>query len=845
MRLSALAVNLFFFYSATIFAQCTTQSLNSNWKFSEAQKNNWMPATVPGTVHTDLLANGKIPDPFIGDNENKVQWVETKTWEYKTAFDCDKELWKQKNKELDFEGLDTYADVYLNDSLLFTAEDMFLSYSKNVNHILKKKNNILKIIFHPASELIAKNKSLSDVDHLPGGDRVYIRKAQYQFGWDFGPRLVTCGIWKNVKLLGWSHNFIRDADFSTDWIDGDSASIKYSIVLEKFRNNRFSLSIADDSTTYETNEIIDELVSGRTIIEGHFTIHHPRLWWCNGKGKPKMYKMKIKLTSGKHEDEYNETFGVRTIELVTKNENFQDDFRFLLNGVPIFIKGANWIPCDNFIPRVTRTKYSYLLKTAKNSNMNMLRVWGGGIYEQDVFYDLCDSLGIMVWQDFPFACGMYPGSLHFYNVVRDEAADNISRLANHPCLSLWCGNNENMEGWMNWDWQKDFTSAEKKTIEKNYRELFNDSIGLLKVMLGRETSDNFPYLPGSPEFGWGHDEAYKKGDVHYWGVWWGMKPFSAYDSHVGRFMTEYGFQGMPALSTFKLFNGGKNYLENEFDTCAHQKNEKGAATIDWYMQLAYPVPKNFEDYIYVSQVMQADAMTRAINDHRAVLPYCMGTLFWQYNDCWPGITWSSIDYYGEKKIIDYKLKELYAPESVIICKKGDSLCVNMVSDEEEDKATMIRCEWKSLDGKLLEQPEEWQEEFINHSSKQVKYYPMSYLTAKLDLSNAYLEVTCRNNTDTICSAIYFVAADKSLRLAKDPGLAWALKTENGKQYLEFTANSVAKNVYLTFDSSAIVIDNNGFDVLPGEPKRVEIHTTFSEEELRKRIKIQMMNNLGN
>ncbi len=853
----------FFLLPKFLLSQTVTQNLNSNWQFTEAGKTDWLPATVPGTVHTDLLANGKIPDPYIGTNETKVQWVETKSWEYKRIFDADDALMKSKHKDLIFDGLDTYAFIFLNDSLLLTTENMFCTYRIDVSKILKRKNNILRIIFRPASELIAKNKALSDIQNLPGGDRVFIRKAQYQFGWDFGPRLVTCGIWKPVRLEGWNDFQLRDVSIQTFAVKNDTAimNVSFSYAGKLQKNAKFVIS--DGNTVLKVwNSLSNDQNIPVLTIRSTFIVPHPRLWWCNGLGKSNLYHFKVALQNGKSSDETIVTTGIRTVRLITVDEKTDSTFYFELNGHAVFIKGANWIPCDNFLPRVTTEKYYSLLKSAQHSNMNMLRVWGGGTYEDDKFYDICDSLGIMVWQDFMFACGMYPGDNHFLSEVSREANDNIVRLQNHPSLSLWCGNNEDMEGWENWDWQKDFkyTEKEKKEILANYNALFDISafrsdVGKSAGVLGDQLEANEisvfdNYIPTSPTKGWGNPSAYKNGDVHYWGVWWGKEPFSAYDNHVGKFMTEYGFQGMPALSSFRLFDKDGNILLTDSTIYVHQKNENGFATIDEYMQNNYPVPTDFKDfknsadfsdYIYVSQVMQRDAISKAIEAHRRAMSYCMGTLFWQYNDCWPGITWSSIDYYGQEKLSAYAIKDLYSPLMVSVTERNDSVFVYVVNDDSVSHKGILGFQWMNFSGWNV-RTSIAQTNVNGESSNLIVSFPRKTILDTLAPEKGVMHVVFSYEGDRFVSTNHYFVKIKSLQLPKDPGLSAdvsSVKNPNGTYTVTLRTISLVKNVCLSLDDAKF--SDNGFDMMPNETREIEITSKLSPDEIKNRLKVQMMN----
>jgi beta-mannosidase len=829
-----------------VLAQEPTQSLNSNWQFTESGKNEWLPATVPGTVHTDLLANGKISDPYIGTNESKVQWVETKAWEYKTTFNASDAIWKSKHKELVFEGLDTYAFVYLNDSLILTGENMFLEYRIDISKSLKKSNNIIRIVFHPASELIEKNKALSDIKNLPGGDRVFIRKAQYQFGWDWGPRLVTSGIWKNVRMEGWNDFKIQNFTIKTAKIENDTAylNIQYSFLSSLENNQEVRVSIS------ESNKIITEEKFGSNILfPGVITlfpthlvkIPHPRLWWCNGMGTQEMYHFVMTVTIGKNKIVKQTNQAIRTIQLETTKDANGESFTFYLNNEPVFIKGANWIPADNFVTRVSSEKYYSLIKSVQQSNMNMLRVWGGGIYENEDFYNDCDSLGIMVWQDFMYAGGIYPADRKFRASFEMEAYVQYERLSKHPCIAAWCGNNEIKEGWNNWGWQKEMkiSQADSARMWNNEQFIF---LGVLDSTL--KSYDPYSiYIPTSPSTGWGHPEAYKSGDVHYWGVWWGMEPFSSYDDHVGRFVSEYGFQATPPLSSFALFDTDGKFSLNDSTTRAHQKHPKGFETISEYISRDYPVPAEFSDYVYVSQIVQRDGVSRAISDHRKAMPYCMGTLFWQYNDCWPVTSWSAVDYYGQKKLLQYALKDLYAPLLISVTERNDSILLYVINDDTISHKGLLAFQCMNLNGTVTRTSFTPTTVYTGRSSMVLGFERKQFFDT-LKPQDAVLHMVFNYENNKSITANYYFANTKSLNLSKDPGLVndiVPVVDKPGSYTVTLRTVSLAKNVYLSFNDAKATFSDNGFDMMPGETKEVTITTSLSLEQLKAALKIQMMN----
>jgi len=415
---------------------------NINSIFTE----EWIKAEVPGTVHTDLLNAKLIDDPFYADNENQIEWISKCDWIYRTNFSLPLDIVDSENSYLIFEGVDTIAKIYLNDQLLGRTENMFLKYEFDVGKIVKEKNNELIIIFHSP---IRSGKELEEkhgkLDLALNSERAYLRKAQYSYGWDWGPSFPTMGIWKPVYLIKKDRLEIEDVQFVTEKISGESAEVKlnFSIIGDLKRNDGYVIRLSHKEQNFLEEKLIDKIGNQEITFE----IDHPYLWQPNGIGKPNLYELKIELqNSDTIIDQYKQDVGIRTIELNLENEG-EHDFSFIVNGERIFAKGVNWIPADSFLPRITDEKYEQLLQYAKNGNMNMVRVWGGGIYENDLFYKLCDEFGLLVWQDFMFACGEYPEYSGFIDNVIKEIEYNVGRLRNHPSLAIWCGNNENEWGW--------------------------------------------------------------------------------------------------------------------------------------------------------------------------------------------------------------------------------------------------------------------------------------------------------------------------------------------------------------------------------------------------------------
>ena len=649
------------FFSFGLSAQTISSDLNINWQFRQVGTQTWYPATVPGTVHTDLLANGLIDDPFKDNNEKKLQWIENENWEYRTTFDVDKNQLGYTHQELFFEGLDTYAEVFLNGKQILDANNMFRSWRVDVAGKLKKKDNELRIVF---TSPILKNDSVArNYIKLPGGSDTseypvwpFTRKAAYHFGWDFAPRFVTCGIWKNVRLESWDEFVLRDVRYNTELLTANKAVVFVEIQVEASSPMPLAMTLGD--SVYE----FSPLNEGRNRRVARFTIINPKLWWPNGSGKPHLYEMKSAFLSGKDTlAEDVQRIGLRTIELVNEPDSIGTSFYFKVNGQPIFMKGANYVPQDVFLPRVQDSQYVHLITLARDAGMNMLRVWGGGVYERDIFYNLCDEYGILVWQDFMFAGTMYPRQQDFLDNVQSEAIEQIERLSKHTCLALFCGNNEIEVAWKNWGWQEQYgyTEFEQDMLWRGYDGLFQ--IMLPNCFWG--ISPNTPYVSTSPQSNWGTAENFNHGSMHYWGVWHGNDDFYGYEKNIGRFMVEWGFQSYPDYEILARYVLPDQLSIDSEVMQNRQKSYVGNGKIFDFMQHYNFVADTTDlaDFVTKSQELQAYGYGLALQAHLKSQPQCIGTLLWQLNDCWPGPSWSIINYNGKPKEAYWEVKKVLNP----------------------------------------------------------------------------------------------------------------------------------------------------------------------------------------
>ncbi|CAM3512891.1 glycoside hydrolase family 2 protein [Flavobacterium saliperosum] len=786
-----------------------------NWNFRKKGDANWLPASVPGTVHTDLFNNKVIPDPFSGTNEKQLQWIENEDWEYETTFVLSAKDFKNENIDLQFDGLDTYAEVFLNGKSVLKADNMFRIWNIEVKKQLKVGHNKITVVFQSA---VRKGKEAAKKLKytLPGDEKIFTRKAQYQYGWDWGPRFVTAGIWKKVQLHLWNSAQLENVRFEQQSLSDAKAQLLFTAEVNCRKSGKYKLKINDTSETYS-------LKKGKNQLKISYEIKNPKRWWSNGLGEPHLYPFTISLSDKNGNlDKRELNIGLRTIELVQEKDDFGKSFYFRLNGVPVFMKGANYIPPDSFLPRAKDSVYKSIVKNAVDANMNMLRIWGGGVYGDDAFYDECDKNGILVWQDFMFACAMYPGDKAFMDNVKQEVIDNVNRLQNHPSLALWCGNNENDEGWHNWGWQKQYqySAADSTKIWNDYKKLFHELIP--KTLDSLLTKEKNLYWPSSPSIGWGRKESLLQGDSHYWGVWWGMEPFEIYKKKVGRFMSEYGFQGMPKLQAFKAFaNETDLHLASE-TVKNHQKHPTGYQTIQTYMEREYKVPTQFEEYIYVSQLLQAEGMKTAIEAHRRAKPYCMGTLYWQLNDCWPVTSWSSVDYFGNWKAFHYQAKRSFEPILVSVAEEDNQYKVYVVSDELTPKKGRLQLELIDFKGNVL-----WKStsEIQVEGNTGKEYYAIAGKEMeKFNSKQVVLSVKLLLSDADVKSTLFYFEKPKDLEL-KEPKITIRYRNENT---MEISSDVLAKNVFLSVD--AVHFSDNYFDLLPGE-KRI-IHFSGHIENLK-------------
>jgi beta-mannosidase len=828
-NISALFLIIISFSACSVSEKTTKkQPFTSGWEFY--YDSVWYPATVPGFIHTDLLNNNIIKDPFFRTNEDSVQWISYRSWEYRTGFDK-KEVLHYANAEIVFEGLDTYAEVFLNGKKLIHqggtnhTDNMFRKWVFPLPEEILLEKNELTVRFFP-SILIEQSKSEALPYPIPD-TRALSRKAPYQSGWDWGPKLITCGIWKEAYLRLWNDFKIDNFQVFQKELSDNLALLNLKIEIDACKKCQANINCLIDGKINKTLKNIN-LKKGKNLIECDIKIKNPERWWPNGLGKQKLYRIKASINNGNSLDSAAHNIGLRDVKIIMDKDSTGSKFEFHVNGVPVFMKGANWIPGESFPTRMSPEKYEFLLLSCRDANMNMLRVWGGGIYEDDLFYDICDKMGILIWQDFIYAGALYPIDKSFEENIVSETAEQIKRMRNHPCLALWCGNNEVKNGWEDWGWQDNYSTEQKSAVEKDMKLLFET---LLPQAVCQYDSGR-TYIATSPLWGWGHPECITQGDSHYWGVWWGEEPFEVWEAKTGRFMSEYGFQSYPELSAIKKFALPEDLSIESAVLKNHQKHSRGVEIITKSMNQYFGKADNFEDFVYLSQLVQAYGIGNAIEVHRRQMPYCMGSLYWQLNDCWPVASWSSIDYFGNLKALHYTVRNEFA--QIIISTetiKNGEIPIYIVSDSLKDISGKVEIKLIDFRGAILYR------EILNPVTAKAN---ASTLIAYSKIPEKFLKKT----NDKVLVISFFSTKDKlfarkihyfeypvKLNLSR-PNISIHTNRKDNQYILTLKSDFLAKGVYLsTTTGISGKYSDNYFDLLPNEEKEVIFEPNSGNNEI--------------
>lgn len=831
------------------------KNLHEGWKFRQARLTNWYPATVPGVVHTDLLQNKIIEDPFFRLNERGLQWIDKEDWVYETCFTLAADMMRKENMELVFEGLDTYADVYLNDECILKANNMFRRWSIPVRQYIREENNILKVYFHSPVKIDVPKWDALPYQYPASNDQsengglfnkkisIFARKAGYHYGWDWGPRLVTSGIWRPVYIRAWSDLRINDVFIEQKEVGAGRAVIAGHVELDADKDmDGVLVTITDEATGRVLGEWQADLKRGTNRVTVDFVLHKPKLWWSNGLGEPFLYRFRTDIIAGGELlDSKTERVGIRSLKVVHQPDKDGHTFYIELNGRPVFAKGANYIPLDNFLPRVTPENYKRTILDAAGVNMNMLRVWGGGIYENDVFYDLCDEHGIMIWQDFMFACSMYPAEGALLDNIHQEAVDDVKRLRNHACIALWCGNNECQDAWLGWGWKREIERQNKEYADKiwaQYRQQYH--VTLPGVV--REYAPGTFYWPSSPFAFEGEMSGTTDGDRHYWSVWHGKAPISDYDSEKSRFFSEYGFQSFPEFESVKRYAPYPEDWDIRSEVMmSHQRGGDHAnGLIETYLLNEYKKPRDFRAFLYMNHVLQGDAIKTAIESHRRQMPYNMGTLFWQHNDCWPVASWASRDYYGRWKAQHYYVRKAYDDILISPVVEGDDLKVYAVSDRLENTSGRLQLQVCQFDGTVVHH---WGKSVgISGNDSRVCFSaPLAKLLEGANRGTVYVRVDYTDKSGRVYHNNYCLGKQKDMDYPK-VDLQTEVRSIEGGYEVTVSADKFARAVCLSVADNESVYSDNYFDVQPKSSVQVQVRTRLSAEAFNGSLRLTCLNN---
>lgn len=826
-----------------------SRNLHDNWKFRQGRADIWYPATVPGTVHTDLMDNEIIEDPFFRLNERGVQWVDKEDWMYETTFSATESEIMAENQEIVFYGLDTYADVYLNHHCILRGDNMHRTYRCNVKDILKKGDNVLEVYFKSPIKVDLPKYDQYDYTFNTGPDQsqngglfhktlsIFARKAGYHYGWDWGPRLVTSGIWRPIELVTWDGARISDVQYIQKNVNGKRADLTTIVEVESDADMAsVTLDITADGKSVATKKT--SLKKGLNKIEVDYTIKNPRLWWTNGLGEPYLYKFSASLSGdeGKIDSRDNE-IGVRSLKMIAEDDTHGRSLYFELNGKPVFAKGVDMIPLDNFLPRVTREKYESHVLDAKAVNMNMIRVWGGGVYEDDYFYDLCDRNGILVWQDFMFACSTYPADEAFLANIRQEAIDNVKRIRNHCSIALWCGNNECQDVY--YGWGNRYNYYKEKGVEELTTKQFKDIYFRTLPEVVNEYGGGISYRPSSPYAFEDTPSDGIHGDAHYWGVWHGRDSIGHYNVEKARFFSEYGFQSFPEFESVKIYAPQeRDWAINSEVMMAHQRAGSYANNlIKEYMDEEFRTPSDFPTFLYVGSILQGDAIKTAVEAHRRDMPHCMGTLVWQHNDCWPVASWSGRDYYGRWKAQQYYSKAAYDDILVSPVAMGDSLTVNIVTDRRTPAKGRFTVTAMTLDGvPVMSKSFDYTAKPL--TSVRVFGDKVANLVAGHDRGDIIFHTTFTTGGKTY-ENVGFSTKQKLMNYKAPRYSVEITPAENGYE-VKIGSDVFARGVFLSIEGIDNFFSDNYFNILPASCRTIHVTTPLSEDEFRRQLKVISM-----
>ena len=791
----------------------TLDLAKGEWRLRGIGQTDWIPVSIPGEVHVALMEAGLIPDPFVADNELAVKWVARADWAFEGVIQVSEEMLSQDRVILSFDGLDTLAEISLNGTTLGHTRNAFRAYSWEVKKLLRPGANNVQVFFDSpvryAEEKQAEKPLFSPEQSIQGGP--HLRKAPCQWGWDWGPQLPPIGIWKQARFEGFSSAKLESVHLHQRHLFSGAFTISADVKISSWTDMPLQLCLTlrdpQGKTFATTCKVIDG--SATAVLE----IRDPVLWWPNGYGEQALYQAWVTVRTEDETvlDRREYQLGLRTLELRQETDKYGESFKFIVNGVPVFAKGANWIPPDTFPTRITFDKLDELLGDAAKANHNMIRVWGGGFYESEDFYDLCDRYGLLVWQDFIFSCSVYPlDDPDFVADIREEVKDNVERIRHRASLALWCGNNEMDLGWEEWGW----SDGPYKKYREPYRRFFYETLPGWLASLDPDT----PYWYSSPSSGvpFTNANSAEKGDSHYWEVWHGAKPFAAYREQFPRFMSEFGFQSLPPLKTISTYASEEHWNLTDYMIEHHQRNDYASALFMGQMALHFMMPADFPSLVYLTMVLQAEGIRFGVEHWRRNRHRVGGTLYWQLNDCWPVASWSSVDYYRRWKALHYASQRFYEPLLLSIEDNAATteMKVHLTSDLLTDWGGVVVWKLVKLDGEVLAEGEM---DLVTEPQSSILLIEKTFRDLSLaEKRETVFVAQLLKDGELLAQQLATFVRNKHLKLVNPRLNAYLTRGEGDLLTIEIVAEYLARFVELSLDDADVVFSDNYFDVLPGE-----------------------------
>jgi beta-mannosidase len=817
------------------------ETLNGNWKMREVSQNQWLDAVIPGSVMSVLLKHGKAPDPHYRLNEYEVRELFRKDYEFVRKFNVSEELIEKEKIELICYGLDTLAEIYLNDILLAKTNNMHRTWRFECKSFLNKGENQIRILFRAPITYIesyepGEHKEISYTSTGAMEGNQYLRKAHCMFGWDWGAQLPDAGIWRDIELNGFSEGRIEEVEILQNHRK-DQVELRVNSELLLLEKGSFILEYT--LTTPENKEMTYQMPVDGCSNSFSITVEKPQLWWPNGYGEQPLYHLSVVL---KHKDlllDHKEfTLGLRTMTISQEKDEWGSEFAFMVNGIKIFAKGADYIPEDLIYSRITRDRIEYLLDSSARANFNCIRVWGGGYYPSDTFFDICDRLGLIVWQDLMYACNVYDLTREFEENIIEETRDNVKRIRHHASLGLWCGNNELEAAWCEW-----------AVFQDHSPQLRADYIKQFEYILPRvvEESDHSTFFwPSSPSSGGCFDQPAdeNRGDTHYWDVWHGLKPFEDYRNHYFRFCSEFGFQSFPSIKTVNTFTEeeDRNIFSRVMES--HQKNGAANGKILYYLSENFLYPKDFESLLYVTQVLQGIAIKFGVEHWRRHRGRCMGAVYWQLNDDWPVASWASIDYFGRWKALHYMAKNFFAPIAGSITRTENTIEAHIQNECMTAKNCKVVMTLKRMDFTVLKQ-DTFEATVPALAAAKLGERDYTDLISGIE-DQVFVEAVFTDEAGYQNIEIETFVRHKHLLLEK-PDICVKVTEDQEEYVLEVTSKRLACFVELDFEDADAIFSDNYFNLTSEEPKIVRLRKSdiqgslfMSSSDLEQRLKVRSL-----